>query len=339
MDKKELQKNIATFYAKLPKVAQDFFSSMEWMSKLENISTKYRLSEENKQNLVIETTLVLLAMIHPVEYEEILTKEINLPNENQEAMFVDIEMSILGKIKQSLIDTYNQNIKENGANNTGSEKLENKLNSRFEKLPEDLQGVILASDYQNKLYEISQKYKLSISQMGALDTITTDLIVGDISPREFKQLIIKTVRIGADQAEQLVNDINTQIFKKIREKLVAMTTGAPNKDKILNSLKEDELGSMQVEIESLKEHGIEIEEQAAPAQTQTKANPQSLEIKPDIHPMLAQKLSTPVTMPIKTNSYGWNNPPKVVKEETPKTVAPKKSGYDNGVDPYRTPIE
>lgn len=48
---KELQKQIAEFYAKLPPNLQQSFSDMSWMDKLEKISNKYKLDEEGSKLL------------------------------------------------------------------------------------------------------------------------------------------------------------------------------------------------------------------------------------------------------------------------------------------------
>ncbi len=64
MDKEELQKKIAEYYLKLPKEAQEVFSSMKWLETLKNICEKYSLDENQIKTLGIETSLILLGIVH-----------------------------------------------------------------------------------------------------------------------------------------------------------------------------------------------------------------------------------------------------------------------------------
>src|SRR3989344_953416 len=102
MNKEELQQNIALFYSKLPPNAQALFSSMQWLETLKTISQKYGLNEKQIETLGTETTLVLLGIIHLVEYEEALTNELGLPRNSTDKMVQEIQESIIKEIRPEL---------------------------------------------------------------------------------------------------------------------------------------------------------------------------------------------------------------------------------------------
>jgi hypothetical protein len=177
---------------------------------LQTISKKYGLNEEQIQTLGTETTLVLLGIIHLDEYEEILRKEIKISEEFIEKMILEINDSILKTIRPQLAEVFNKN---NELIN-GEE-----LDERFNNLSKEARDAIEKSDYQIKIYEIGQKYNLTISQMGILGESTIKVMLGITPPDKFEESL-KELKISAEKIIEIVNDINDQILKKIREELV-----------------------------------------------------------------------------------------------------------------------
>lgn len=109
MDQEQLQQKIAEYYAKLPKGAQTVFSSMKWLESLESLSTKYNLNESQKSTLGTETMLVLLGIIHLVEYENVLEKELEMPKVQFDKMLIEIDESILRTIRTQLSEAFKKN--------------------------------------------------------------------------------------------------------------------------------------------------------------------------------------------------------------------------------------
>lgn len=111
MNQEQLQQKIAEYFAKLPSEAQTAFSSMIWMSELNNIITKYSLNSEQTEILGTETTLVLLGMIGLTEYQENLEKELKLEAEILEKIMLEIDEKVLGSTKTQLSETFENNLK------------------------------------------------------------------------------------------------------------------------------------------------------------------------------------------------------------------------------------
>ncbi|MDE2030672.1 MAG: hypothetical protein KGI58_00195 [Patescibacteria group bacterium] len=214
MDQTQLQQQISLYFSKLPTNVQQVFSSMTWMETLKEISIKFGLNNDQIETLGTETTLVLLGIVSITDYEQTLAKEINMPHITLEKMFMEINNSILKPISSSLDQTYNEHVESLIEEKYGG--LE-KLDERFTKLPKEVQEAITESDYQSTLYSIGSKYKLSVSQMGDLEEVTNGVLLGIIHPDKYEDEIKSKLSLPADKTTELVNEINENILKNIRE--------------------------------------------------------------------------------------------------------------------------
>jgi hypothetical protein len=210
MDKEQLQQKIAEYFVKLPKEAQDVFSSMNWMQTLVNIDTKYGLNENQIELLGTETTLVLLGITHIEEFQKNIETQLGLPEDIIKKIYGEIDESILKTIKNQLIDTFENNalqlFKENPDPN-------------FSGLPMNVQIAVAESGWKEKLYSIANKYKLSIEQMGILEEITIKVMTNEIPPYEYENKIISRMSLPKEDISNLVNDVNNDVLKTIRELL------------------------------------------------------------------------------------------------------------------------
>lgn len=214
MDQTQLQDKIVEYFNKLPADAQALFSSMSWMEKLKGMSAKYSLTPEQIEVLGTETTLVLLGIVHPDEYENTLRKEVKIPNDMLEKMLVEINDSIISTIRPQLSETYESNIESAVGEKYGN--IQN-LDERFSKLPKQVQDAITESDYQTTLYNIGTEQKLSIAQMGDLEEVTNKVLLGIIHPDKYEGELTSKLGIPTEKITALVTSVNDKILKNIRE--------------------------------------------------------------------------------------------------------------------------
>ena len=207
MDQTQLQAKIAEYYQKLPKEAQEIFSSMLWMEKLKEISTKYSLKENQIEILATETTLILLGIIHIEEYQNILRKDLGLEKEIVEKILIEIDENILKTIKVELAETFQSNAISLNTEN---------LDKRFSVLPHDIQESIAYSNWKEKLYDIARKYKINVEQMGILEDITVKVILNTIAGNQYEDAIRSKIDLGNDKIKEMVGEINENIFKDIK---------------------------------------------------------------------------------------------------------------------------
>jgi hypothetical protein len=214
MDQEQLKQKIAEYFVKLPKEAQEVFSSMTWLETLKNISSKYNLNDGQMEVLGTETTLVLLGIVHTEEYQEILEKELNLPKETLEKIMGEIDENILKTVKSQLDEVFKSNTMSLAEEKYGGER---KLDEHFASLPKEVQEAINESGYQVALYEIAKNYKLTIEQMGILEEVTTKVMLNIIHPDKYEEELASKITIPREDIANLVKDVNEKILKTIRE--------------------------------------------------------------------------------------------------------------------------
>lgn len=197
------------------------------------------------------------------------------------------------------------------------DKLEKIIKERFEALPESIQEIILSSNYEDKLLEVSKKYNLNVEQMGKLELQTTMILMGLGHPDNFQAELTKDLDIDAEKVRQIVKEINDGIFAKIRELLKLMNTPPGEEPRL-----DDEVPAPSTEI--LKAAGV-----SAPAPDLS---------KPELPSgILAQKFSGSFQIPSTKTEYtipGVSSTP-AEKQEPP---APQQT-YPPKADPYREPPE
>ena len=340
MDPKELQEKIALYFSKLPPDAQEVFSSMKWLETLQTISLKYNLNQKQQETLSTETTLVLLGIIHLVEYEENLTNELGLERDPSERMLVEIQDSILKNIRPQLIQAFDANQK---VEIEETQNIEQGLDKRFTELPKEIKDVFEKSQYKLTLYNIEYKNKLTIDQMGDLEKNVTNLINGSINPNNFQDFIEKDIKLSPEVITKLINDLNEKIFLKIRESLKLINTPTEktpekvNDSQILNSAG-IEIVPEKLELpitEKLPEKREEIlkkienPDAVHPVRSMSPQGDSSTLVleraaSNGVHPILVQKLSSSMQTPMVKTEHTLNN---LTPSSTPK-IAPK-------IDPYR----
>jgi hypothetical protein len=220
MNPEQLQQKIAEYYSKLPPKVQEVFSKMEWLERLQGISLRYNLTETQIQTLGTETSLVMLGVIHPDEYEQTLMTELAVPRSIGLRIIDDINLEILEEWKVALGETYEKNAREIADKTYGEGKT---ADERFSSLPKEIQDAISSSNYQNSLMEIGKKNGLNIELMGKLDTVTTKMMLGTIHPEEYSLKIAESLGMPREKADVIAQEVNERILKSIRSALIAHT--------------------------------------------------------------------------------------------------------------------
>ena len=121
MDQEQLKQKIAEYFVKLPKEAQEFFSSMNWLKVLEDIEKSYSLNGKQVELLGTETTLVLLGITHIEEYQSILEDKLDVSDEILDKIKIEIDGKILKPVKDQLVNTYESNVASLGNEDGGKQ--------------------------------------------------------------------------------------------------------------------------------------------------------------------------------------------------------------------------
>lgn len=232
MNPQELKQKISEYISKLPKDAQDIFSSMKWLDQVGDTATKYNLTNDQKEILATETSMALLGIVHLDQYEEHLINELGMDKNTIGMIIADLDKSIFATIRPALVNAFADNVEKLAKEKYGSI---DKLDERFANLAPEVRDAIANSQYQKNLYSIAGKYKLNMADMGTLDETTTKVMLGVISNENYGAELAKNINIPKEKMDAMILDVNEMVFKNIRSFLMNTKT-IPTTDKVTENI-------------------------------------------------------------------------------------------------------
>lgn len=203
--------------------------------------------------------------------------------------------------------------------------LQIKIEKAKRELSEDTANAINAIDWKAVILGLRTTKGYTFEQLGDLELETELLLCGLLSPADYPKELEKRMGISKPQANELVNEMNELVFKKIREELIKNTERKKifvNKSVVIKSVKEPEPKKVTLKdileeknsAHALKSAGIEIVEKP----------------KETVHPILAQKLSGDFQVPAVKTDHSLEN---ITKTSPPNNLNPKPKIPN--IDPYR----
>ncbi len=87
---------------------------------------------------------------------------------------------------------------------------------RFALLPEELQKVIMGSDYQQKLFDIAKTHKMTFEELGTLELETTMVLLGMTRPEEYRDEMQVELKKNDIEIDALVKDVNEKVLAPVR---------------------------------------------------------------------------------------------------------------------------
>ena|SRR3989338_7248423 len=93
------------------------------------------------------------------------------------------------------------------------------IKEKFEKLPKNLKAAIIAVDYREKITRVGKNFQLNTDKIVALENEITFVMTGLEHPSKFIGNIAKALNLPEEKARAIAEDINTEIFRPVRESL------------------------------------------------------------------------------------------------------------------------
>ena len=237
----EIEEIIKKQMEKLPIEVRRLLANPELNNKIINIGKKNGLDEEQLGILQIETNLVMLGLVHLDEYQNELKSRIKIPDEKINNIINATKEQILNNIQEKLKEFYQQT-----DNIEGQDQVGEKLDARFDKVPEEIKKIIIQSNYYETLYNIAKTNKITTELMGILEGITTNVITGVIHGDKFEEKIKEKLVLSNEEARKISNEINDKILKPIREKM----------EKVYNRPQNTTYDIKPVEIKPVRDSGL-----------------------------------------------------------------------------------
>lgn len=253
--------------------------------------------------------------------------------------------------------------------------LQIKIERAKAELPADTVNAIAVVDWKAVILGMRAKKGYSFEQLGDLELETELLLCGLLSPEKYPKELETRMKISKMEANELVNEMNDLVFKKVRAELIknterkkifAKTAGGISSPPYGGGVPEGrggdsnyhplpppsqggegaatpQEGNKQNDAQVLDSVGIKVVEPDLPARTMDMRKTTPVENreeilgkieKPEVHPILAQKLSGSFKMPVVETKHSLNNISKT-PTSTGVGVPTGNVGTNMKVDPYR----
>jgi|SRR3989344_4641947 len=209
--------------------------------------------------------------------------------------------------------------------------LQIKIEKAKRELPVETANAIAAVDWRAAILGLRDKYGYTFEQLGDLEIETELLLCGLVSPDDYPKELEKRMNISRAQANELVNEMNGLVFRKIREELIKNTERKKIFQKNLGEQKPQESREIPTKPDT-------------PAIPKVQTVQTGLPTMPSAHIMQAGKLeltnaenSKTETPPILAQKLSGNFQTKVVEtEHTLDNLTPSnKPSPAPKIDPYR----
>lgn len=102
-----------------------------------------------------------------------------------------------------------------------SPNLQSILDNRLRYLPPITGQAIMSVDWSTKIIDIGRRYGLHIDDIEELQNVILKSMTGLMSPIDFENNLISATAVSSATAEQMIDDINEQIFEPIHQFVIS----------------------------------------------------------------------------------------------------------------------
>ena len=198
-----------------------------------------------------------------------------------------------------------------------------KIDKAKETLSEESRRAIDGVDWKTTILSMRTEKGYSYTQLEDLETETELLLCGLINPEDYPKELEKRMGIPRAQVDELVNEMNEKVFKKIREELIKNI----ERKKISEDKQTGEPKNSENHLESREELLEKIENPDLSVQKELSAPPANTDKPKEVVPssILSKKLSGSFQIPTVETEHSLSNMTKNSEEEKTKLK----------IDPYR----
>jgi hypothetical protein len=108
----ELDQQIDEYIAQLPAATRKILEDFDWVGKIQEIGDKHALLVDELGTLQIETTLTLIGLEDPANFQMNLRKRMNITDELAAALVREVNASIFLPIQEQVIESQKEKIEE-----------------------------------------------------------------------------------------------------------------------------------------------------------------------------------------------------------------------------------
>ena len=93
------------------------------------------------------------------------------------------------------------------------------VEEHFQRLPEPLKEAMMSVENSERIFEVGKKFALTVEQIGFLAEESGYVVLGLTHPQDFVARIEQHLRVDADKAKNIAQEINHKVFFPLREAL------------------------------------------------------------------------------------------------------------------------
>lgn len=206
----------------------------------------------------------------------------------------------------------------NNSSNSTVDLLQIKIERAKEKLPVETLNAIAAVDWRAAILSLRQKKGYNFEQLGDLELETELLLCGLTTPEEYPKELQTRMRISKAETDELVDQMNTLVFKKIKEELIKNSERKKVFEKGAEK-KPDPIRADERSVGPSASNGTERQVEAREEILKKVENPETEKVKSILH----EKILGSVQAPIVTTDHSIQAPPPASqKEDTPPRIDP-----------------
>ena len=95
------------------------------------------------------------------------------------------------------------------------------VEEHFQRLPEPLKEAMMSVENSERIFEVGKKFALTVEQIGFLAEESGYVVLGLTHPQDFVARLGQHMRVDADKAKNIAQEINHRVFFPLREGLKA----------------------------------------------------------------------------------------------------------------------
>lgn len=191
-------------------------------------------------------------------------------------------------------------------------------------LPDEAQNAIAAVNWRTAILELRAKRGYTFEQLGDLEIETELVLSGLVKGEDYPKELAERMKISRREADEVVSEMNTLVFEKIKEELIKNTE---KKKAFANTARTTFSSPYGATPEGQGGDSENYQPLPPPSPQARLPDGQGEEKKKETHPVLIQKITGPFKTPVVKTDHSMEN--------ITKSGSTDNTAHKNLADPYR----
>ena len=233
----------------LPEEVRTTVLTFNWEQKMGDLGKKYGLRVDELNTVHFETLGTTVGLFHPGDLYENLKRNLGLDDETITNLVNDINENILGDLRRRIkaLSGDKRNDDEEFAALATEERedeiLAKETTERLQKLPTEVQDILLRPDLSEQIGFLARKYKLDPMKF---ESIVSTVILCYLDPDNFKIEVASAFGLSEETAAALAKEAEEALWKNekdIIKNVIQKETETEKVSSVLEKIEEERGGA------------------------------------------------------------------------------------------------